>query len=45
MHIKIKIEIFKVLNFDFELSSLGKKKEEKVDDKKEPNTAPSTPSK
>ena len=44
MHIKINIEIFKVLKFDFEASSSGKKKEEKADDKKEP-TAPSTSSK
>ena len=43
MHIKINIEIFKVLKFDFEASSSGKTKEEKLDDKKEP-PAPSTPS-
>ena len=44
MHIRITIEIPKILKFDFEASSSGKKKEEKLDDKKEP-PAPSTPSK
>ena len=32
MHIKVKIEIFKILNLDFELSSSPKKKEEKKDE-------------
>ena len=42
MQIRIKIEIIKILNLDFELSSSGKPKEDKKDEKKElpaPNPA------
>lgn len=44
MLIRIKLEIAKILNLDFEWSSSGKKKEENSDAKKEsdaPATAPS----
>lgn len=44
MQIKIKLEVLKLLSLEFELSSPGKKKEDKADEKKE-LPAPSTPSK
>jgi hypothetical protein len=44
MQIKIKLEVAKLLNLEFELSSSGKKKEDDLNEKKE-LPAPNTPSK
>lgn len=45
MLIKIKLEIAKILNFDFEWSSSGKKKEENSDAKKESDVPATTDNK
>ena len=46
MQIKIKLEVAKLLNLEFELSSSsGKKKEDDSNEKKDLATQPSTPNK